>query len=200
MAIAVVSGVVHLQTGERLGYGSPYPEGIAVGHINQTGDATGGDITFAFNADGGFIYRFEGLQVARGAATNHQGDVLTSHIWAEQKSGLGTSAFQLNWILTYGRASFDVFMLGMPRGSGSTTPGEGSMALLQQLRRLPMGRLEKVASQVLLQINGSGWNDDTITHEASVWFTYWRKEAFALPGFLSSFYEAPEVPPLLPPR
>jgi len=40
-------------------------------------------------------------------------------------------------------------------------------------------------------------NTDTITNELVAVWTYWKKESLYLPGFLSAFYEAPAVPPLL---
>lgn len=185
---------MHLPFGERPIYGSPEPEGIAVGFIDQDGDATGGDITFTYLADGGFLYRFEGLQVARGVAVGLTGSFLTSHRWATDKSGLGTSSFDLNHMLTYGLATgFAVYTPGNQRGSGGSSGGATPVPYMQ-LRRLPMGRTEDVALQVLLTITGAAWNVDTITHEAAIWLTYWRKESLYKPGFLQSFYEAPAIP------
>jgi len=194
MAIAATSGVVHLPFGERPQYGQPYPEGIAVAHIDQTGDASGGAFSMTILADAGFLYRFEGMQMARGVSTVIIVDYITSHRWASDKSGRGNSAFDLNWICAVDNATgFAVYKPGGARGTAVSTGGNNDLAMI---RRLPMGRLDNVLLQQLFTMNLSA-NTNTITHELSLWFTYWSKQSVYLPGFLSAFYEAPAVPPIL---
>jgi len=191
VAIAVTGEIVHLELGRRFAYGSPYPLGFAVGHINQTGDASGGDLTFTFNADGGFLYRFEGFQLTVGQGVLI-GDThaITNHAWATEKSGLGTSAFSLNHIMQgTGMSTFAVYTIVGP-GDGES----GGYDASRMLRRLPMGSTRNVSLQVIFQASID--NTNTVTHEASLWLSYWRKEALYLPGFMSAFMEAPEVPPV----
>ena len=196
MALSPNGQIIHLPFGERPQFGTPYPDGIAVGHINQTGDASGGKLTMTFLADGGFVYRFEGINMSRGTSVIEEADLITAHGWATAKSGLGTSAFDLNWILSMSLASsFAVYSLGGGRAQSSSNPA-GNPTDYQQLHRLPMGRTDKVAvAQTLARVQLD--NITTVTHELSMWCTYWRVESLYLPGFLSSFYEAPEVPPLV---
>ena len=194
MAVAATGSVIHLPFGERPQYGSPYPEGIAAGHLNPTGDATGGDITFTFLADAGFLYRFEGFQIARGSATRKFAHCISSHRWASSRSGLGASAFDLNWVL--GADVVDTFSVYKMVGERSTgaTGGAATTYDRDTVRRLPMGRTDAAILQTLFSATIVLGNIDTITHEAALWLTYWRKESLALPGFLSSFFEAPIVP------
>ena len=195
MAIQLASGVQHIQTGERPQFGSPYPEGIAVAARDITGDATGGVVSWTITADGGFLYRLEGLQVSRGAATIVTIHAITAHKWIANKVGVGSgsSAFDLNWFL--GAASGN-----LAAGGGFAVYtllggvlGQGGSPVMEQIRRLPMGDIRKVTAQILASITVEN-NTDTVTHEFAAWFTYWRKESVYLPGFLSSFYEAPTVP------
>ncbi len=187
MAIALTTGVVHLPFGERPQYGSPYPEGLAVAHRAITGDASGNPLTLSILADAGFLYRLELLQVARGAAAIIQTHLITSHRWASDRSGLGDSAFDLNWQMV-GLAATTFATYTLITGSAARGPSP-----LTEIRRFPMGRTDNVPLQQLMLITFD-INVDTITHEFAVVLTYWRKEALALPGFLSSFFEAPVIP------
>lgn len=195
MALAPTGGIIHLPFGDRPQYGSPYPEGIAVGHIAQTGDATGGTFSMTFVADGGFLYRLEGCQLARGATAVVTVDFITSHRWASDKSGLGVSSFDLNWPM--GMSTVGAFSVFTPGGRSVAVANEGiSNDDLAMVRRLPMGRTDDTLLQTLMSVNISS-NVNAVTHEMSVWLTYWRKESLYQPGFLGSFYEAPATPPIL---
>lgn len=188
MAIATSSGLVHLPFGERPQYGQPYPEGQAVGFISQDGDATGGSISMTMLADGGFLYRLELLQLVIGQAADRVVFAITSHRWATDKSGLGATAFDLDW--------------GMPGhlvGSfavHSMAAQEDGFDVMNQIKRFPLGRLDDVSLQTILNVTNTV-NVDSITNELRVVCSYWSKQATYLPGFLSSFYEAPAVPPLI---
>jgi len=185
VAISVNTGIVHLPLGERPRYGSPYPEGIAVGHQDITGDASGGTIVNAFLADGGFLYRLELVNVTQSTANTNSVHIIQSSRWATDKSGLGAAAFDLNWhLIQVGRDGFSVY-----------TPENQNMGMM---RRMIMGRTDTVDLQTVASYH-IGSNVDTVVWDMDIVLTYWRKESLSLPGFLSSFYEAPAVPPLVPP-
>jgi len=183
VAIGVSSGLIHLPFGERPGYGSPYPEGIAVGHIDQEGDATGNPITATFLDDGHFMHRLELAQYTEGQEAGTRGSMITAHRWASDRSGLGATAFDLNWLM-------EVI-------SGSTanpfTQNNLEPSALAMVRRFPIGRTDNVDLQILISIIAS--NQNTIAFDFNVVTTYWRQEALYRPGFLQSFWEAPFVPP-----
>lgn len=190
MAIDLSQPVVHLPFGDRAQYGSPYPEGIAVGHRTITGDATGGQIDLEFTAEAGFIYRLELVQLDRQASGTIVAKFTTSHRWAGDKSGLGTNPFLLQWptraLADSARRQYTLWNVA---GGGSSPMAE--------IRRFPLGRLDKQPTgQILVEWN-LDTNTDGVIHRFNVVFTYWRKEALSLPGFLSSFYEAPVVPSAL---
>jgi len=187
MALTPTTGIIHLPFGERPQYGSPYPEGIAVGFISQTGDGSGGNILATFNADAGFLYRLELMQLTRGSPNIVIAHTLTSHRWASERSGLGTTSFDLNWPLTFfGTTAFAVAQLAGGANGRGPWP-------LEMIRRLPIGRTDSVLLQPIITMTVD-INVTAITHEFAVTLTYWRKEALSFPGFLSSFYEAPVVP------
>lgn len=190
MAVAQTGGVVLLPFGERPQYGTPYPEGLGVSNINQVGDASGGDLTMSVLADPGTLFRLEGFNLARGVASIvNDAHIITSHGWVQDKSGLGVSSYDLNWLLEgQAAANFSVYLIQHNTGDADS---------LAQIRRLPIGRLSGapgVAQQLMLMTID---NVDTVTHALSVWFTYWRGESLSLPGFLSSFFQSPAVPPLI---
>jgi len=190
MAIATSINLERLQTGERPQYGSPYPEGIAVAHSQITGDASGGIITWTILSDGGFLFRLEGIQIAIGTTTIDVVHMITSHRWASDKSGLGTTSFDLNWGLGFYLAASG-FQVASLTGNNQTS----TIDALTQVRKLPMGRSENVSAQQVMFVTVEG-NIDTIDYQLAAWCTYWRKESLYLPGFLESFYESPVVPPL----
>ncbi|KKK83232.1 hypothetical protein LCGC14_2795450 [marine sediment metagenome] len=188
MALATTLGMVHLPFGERPQYGSPYPEGMAVAHSDVADDASGGDHTFTILADGGFLYRLELVNLVRGSGTIANLHIITSHRWASDKSGLGNSAFDLNWDLIGASVlpGFSVYGFNPLNNLGGVS----------MLRRFPMGRTEGVALQQVINLTVIS-QVNTITNEMSFVFTYWRKESLYQPGFLSSFFEAPASPPLV---
>ena len=187
MAIAAAEAVVHLPFGERPEYGSPYPEGIAVAHREIVGDATGGNINLSFTAKSGFIYRLELVHLHILSATSFTSSINTSHRWAGDKSGLGGSSFLLTWPLSsLPGVTFKVYTLATATGGGGDT--------LQSIRRFPLGRLDKLPTGQVLVSFFTALQANLIVYTYSVVFTYWPKESLALPGFLSSFYEAPIVP------
>lgn len=192
MALATNIGLAHLPLGERPEYGQPYPEGIAIGTSNVADDASGGAHSFVINADPGFLYRLELVNWTRGEATLRALHVLTVHRWAAGRAGPVLAALDLNWIMLGAAATtFTVYILG----AGSSSGVDG----VPLVSRLPMGPAgggaPGVSTQLMLLTNDV--NNTGITNEVTATFTYWRKQALFLPGFLSSFYEAPAVPPLI---
>lgn len=181
MSIVAVVDVVHAAFGHRPRYGSPYPEGIALGHADVVGDATGGDLTVNFNADGGFLYRLETVHVLKQsvAVLDDIRLVLISG-WASQKSGLGTASFNITRQLARNVAT--------PITNYRLTHTE-----YMEARRFPLGRTDADRAQLLAQFIFPT-NTNTIVWDFNIVLTYWRKEATYLPGFLSSFYESPVVP------
>jgi len=183
MAIGVSSGLIHIPFGERPSFGSPYPEGMAVGHIDVVGDASGDPITAVFLADGGFLYRMELCQASRTDFTSNTMSCITSHRWATDRSGLGAGAFDLTWITPRNESSFQLFTLRAED--------------LAQIRRFPMGRTDDVTLQTVFSWQSDN-NTNTIAYDFDVVLTYWRVEAMFLTGFLAAFWESPLVVPPLP--
>ncbi len=186
--------LVHLAFGERPQYASPYPDGMAVGQTAAPDDASGGFHNFFFSADGGFLYRLELINYLRG--TGVFGDplvtVTTHHEWARDKSGFPGNSFDLEWPMPGLAQALEAKMF-LNLGTWNATAS--SDMVYQMLRRFPLGTQRKVEGQILLDIPVE--QIDTTTNALAVVFTYWRKEAMFVPGFLSSFFEAPAVPPLL---
>lgn len=183
MAVNNNTSVVLLPFSVRPGFGSPYPLGVAVGHIDVTGDLSGGAAGGTLLAPGGFLYRLELLNSTMGfSGSAVDMSFITSHRWATDRSGRGIAAFDLNWHAETENKSG--FLVATPRPSD-----------YQMIRRFPMGRTDNVAAQVLSAIT---WitNIDTALYDFDWVFTYWRKEATYLPGFMAAFLEAPFVPPL----
>lgn len=192
MTLGTTGTLDHLSLGERPQYGMPYPEGIAVVSDQTPDDASGGIHTWTFTADPGFLYRLELFNWTRGEATVRLADMITTHRWATGKHSGGPTGFDLNWILEPAvGTTFGVYVPVLQ-------PGEGNA--LEVIRRFPMGALlgglaPGIPVQLLTMTNRV--NTTGITNEISIVWTYWRKEALYLPGFLSAFYEAPAVPPLV---
>jgi len=181
VSIADSGQIIHLPFTDRPQYADPHPEGIAVGHIDSTGDASGGTLTQTFLADGGFLYRLELLQATRDSDTSSEMNYITSHQWATDRSGLGVGAFNLNWVMENHRDAQGAFVQWAPR-----------LVDLTMIRRVPLGRTDDVLQQILLSAAAS--NQDTSIYDLDVVLTYWRKESLSRPGFLASFWESPFVP------
>lgn len=193
MTLATNVGVVNLPFGERLEYGQPYAEGIAVAASNVSDDASAGNHTWSLSADPGFLYRLELFNFSRGEAGQRVVHAITSHRWAAERTPFDSAAFDLNWVLEgYATGNFTVYDLasGGGLGTAATPPRE-------QIRRFPMGTLVGApgVSVQLMEVTLEG-NTNLITNELAVVWTYWNKTSLFQPGFLSAFYEAPEVPPL----
>jgi len=168
---------------DRAAFASPYPEGIAAGHVDVLGDASGGSVSASFDANGGFLYRLELMNVTVPSASAVTANYVTAHRWITDRTGLGPAAFDLNWIFSQGvDASFSVF-----------TPTQRDMATI---RRVPIGRTDDILSQVILSL-AVEQNVDGGAHDFDVILTYWPVESLYRPGFLSSFWEAPIVPTFL---
>jgi len=180
MAVAGSTGMEHLSFAERPGYGDPHPEGIAVAHAALTGDATGGTVGMTFLADGGFLYRLELANSTQGDATTSQVHAISSHDWATAKSPAPPGAFNLNWVFQQRLA--DIFRVHTL-----------DFTDYQQIRRFPIGRTQNVQLQTVFQMTNDD-NTDTIIYEFDLVMSYWRKEAWYRPGFLSSFYDSPFIP------
>jgi len=181
LVIGVSSGLERLSFAERPGFADPYPEGLAVGHISVTGDASGGGVTGTFLSDGGFLYRLELLQVVQGDGNDDTVSFLTSHRWASDRSPAAAAGdFSLNW--------------GMARdGLGTFGVYRPNADVAAMLRRFPMGRTDNVALQQVVAIFHQT-NRLNVTYDFNVVCSYWRKEALQRPGFMTAFYEAPVVP------
>jgi len=181
MALTPSTTLVHLPFAAREAYESPYPEGIAVGHIDQTGDGSGGAITASVLAVDQFLYRLELIAATVDDEVTDDLSILTVHEWATVQSGFSAGAFSLNWQMSQ-------FALG---GFSTFTPNNRDLPMI---RRFPLGSLTPGAGQFItvftVQTNNNGavWDFDCV-------FSYWPKTALYLPGFLSSFWEAPEVAP-----
>jgi len=195
MALATTIGLEHLPLGERPQYGQPYPEGIAVAASNVPDDATGGTHTFSINADPGFLYRLELLNWTRGEELVRTMHIITTHQWATGRTPFDAAAFDLNWFLEpVAKSGFAVYTL-----CGGSQGADGGVEIMSMIKRFPMGSAGGGAPGVSTQLMflTTTVQLDTITNEISVVWTYWRKQSLYLPGFLSSFYEAPAVPPLV---
>lgn len=184
MALTPNTAVVHLPFGERPAYGSPYPEGLAVAHIDVTGDASAGGITGIVQADRGFLYRLELMNVTKDDEVGNSVSVISSSNYLTDRSGLGTAAFDLNWqTIRVNNQGFQLFQL--------------ESTVWRQIRKQIIGRTDAGSLQTIwtfvIETNtlADVWDMDLI-------FTYWRKESLAQPGFLSSFLEAPVVPSTVP--
>lgn len=182
MGITPNTEVVHLPFGAREAYGAPYPEGIAVGHIDAVGDATGGAITASFTAPDQFLYRLEVVNATSDDEVTKDVSIATVHEWATAQSGFSSQAFTLNWQLSQ-----------VPQG-GFSVYTFGGATVWVQIRRFPIGAVTPSAGQFIAVITVQQ-NVDLDVWDFDVVFSYWPKTALYLPGFLSSFYEAPEVAP-----
>ncbi len=183
MSVAGTGELVRLAFTDRPRYGDPHPEGIAVGHIDLTGDATGGVVGATFLSDGGFLFRLELMAATSGVNTTSVMDAITSHEWATARSGLGALAFDLNWNLENHQSAF--------AGFTQFAPTEVDR---QMIRRFPIGRTVDVSLQTVIQMNAI--NTNLLVYDFDIVCTYWRKEALSRPGFLASFWESPLVPPV----
>jgi len=182
MAISTTGELVHLAFAERPAYASPYPEGLAVGHVDVVGDASSGAVTVSFLAEGGFLYRLEWVQFTAGESTQRNGSFISSHRMLTDRSGLGATAFDLNHVATV-RSEPLLFVI-----YDMSTPGT-----LQAIKRLPIGRTEKTASGEIVWTSILDTNTDTIVYDFDIFLAYWPIQALKLPGFLQAFWEAPIV-------
>lgn len=179
MAIAASAELVHLPFTPRPQYADPHPEGIAVGFVSDTGDATGGGASLALSAQGGFLYRFEGFIDLVSDVIVRTGFITTTHQWASDAAGFGITTFQLNWITN----------ILLSTGISSRELGRNYW---QMIRRFPMGRTHNVGASTIFQLDYSA-NTNTVSYQLEAFFSYWKTEARYRPGFLQSFYEAPTV-------
>lgn len=186
MAISSVKVVTHLGFGERPQYATPYPEGIAVSHHDVTGDLSGGNIVFSILASPGFLYRYEMVRGNLDVDVAEDWDLILTHAWATDRSGLGDGAFNINHIMF------------RSVGSGAEVQLEPDISggRYDHMHRFPIGSIAAGVPQLIAQVTVPT-NTNTRVYDLNTVWTYWRKEAMHLPGFLSSFFEAPAVPPLL---
>jgi len=183
VTVSATDNLVHLPFADRIEYGSPYPEGIAVGHLDAVGDASGGSVVGSMQADGGFLYRLELLNATKSTTTTAIAHYITAHRWATDRSGLGAQAFDLNGIAEqFITSTFSAYSL--------------RDVDYQQLRRFPMGRTDRVLTQVLTSFTFEG-NENTTVYDIDWMFTSWPTTALYRPGFLASFWESPFVPTFL---
>lgn len=181
MALAPTAGIVLLPFAERQRYGDAHPIGLAVGHIDQTGDASGNPLTASFLADGGFLFRLEMIQATLGSTTPVDMNFILAHRWASDRSGFGDTAFDMNWVLEERVSASGAF------GAYSPAPAD-----LQQIRRFPLGRTDNVTAQFIASFNST--NQNGLVYDYDIVMSYWRVEALYRPGFLASFFESPFIP------
>jgi len=184
MAIIASETITRFPFAQLPEYAGPNPEGMAVCHIDVTGDATGGAISGGIVSTGSFLYRLELFQITRGDSFVDDVDVVSIHQWATEKSRFPDQSFSLNWHLLQRIAlGFGLFTL--------------PLVDYQMIRRFPLGATREIgALNVLFYQNLD--NIDTILYDIDAVFTYWRKEALLLPGFLQAYYETPFIPGGLP--
>lgn len=180
--------VVHIAFDERFKFGSPYPSGVALGWAVLAGNGTGGIINVTVNAQTGFLYRMEEVFVSHFLAVgvvDEGASVELAHGWAQEKTAFTPNAFNhVHQLVATGPAN------------GTEISYSPQPADYQAMRRFPIGRtdLSLLGPQVIaeLKVHENILNSSNVF---SVMFTYWRLEATYRAGFLSSFYEAPVVPP-----
>lgn len=183
MAIASTGLIRRLPFGSRERFGTPYPEGIAAGHVQLTGDATGDPITVAWVAEAGYIFRLELVHSQRSDIVGTAQVLLTAHSWiADKGEGFGAGTFDLSWYLTDSAVAANGFTQYRMRTDD-----------MIQVRRMPIGAPTTVAAPFLAQHTVTD-NINTTVYNFNIIFTYWNAEALYRPGFLQSFWEAPVVP------
>jgi len=180
MAI-IASGVINrLANAGVPAFASPNPEGVAMCHIDIVGDGSGGQISGGIVSSGQFLYRLELFQIRANALSSDEVELFTLHDWATQSLGFGANSFDQLWHLE--RDSLAAFV---------------TYALFERdfnmVHRFPLGSTQKVGVTNILFFQDIS-NIDLRVYDVNAVFTYWRKEALALPGFLQSFYDAPFVP------
>lgn len=186
MTVAATLSVVHVAFDERFKFGTPYPSGVALMSALLTGDATGGIIQLTVEAPSGFIYRLEHCHVQHNVASviDRGASIELVHGWATERTGLARN--------------FSVVHELEKTGPGATTnltyaPQAGDY---QSMRHFPVGRtdLSLLGNQVIAEMKVHV-NVNTSGNVFTLGFTYWPLSATYRAGFLSSFYEAPVVPP-----
>ena len=180
MSISASGTINRLASAQVPAYGSPNPEGVAVCNIAVTGDASGGTISGGIVSSGQFLYRLELFHITQNVAGADTADVFTLHDWATQAFGFGANSFDILW----------------PLLNTALETGQAYSFLqadMDQIRRFPLGSTQNVGVLNILFYQNLA-NTDTKLYKIFAVFTYWRKEALTLPGFMQSFYEAPFVP------
>ena len=180
MSISASGTINRLASAQVPAYGSPNPEGVAVCNIAVTGDASGGTISGGIVSSGQFLYRLELFHITQNVAGADTADVFTLHDWATQAFGFGANSFDILW----------------PLLNTALETGQAYSFLqadMDQIKRIVLGSVRNVGVLNILFFDGIS-NVDTTVYKIVAMFTYWRKEALALPGFLQAFYEAPFVP------
>jgi len=179
VAIVASGGLVHLPFNQPTQFASTFPEGIAVGRVALTGDASGGIATTNITADGHFLYRLENFQVSVLETISDEIRTIIEFRWAADASGLGPSFSNFSyWLIRNNRA-----------GTVADTIYELDIGRREMIKRLPIGRLDDVQDQTIWTIQAVNSNGRVWTTRAS--FAYWPQSAMYRPGFLSSFWEAP---------
>lgn len=181
MAIVANGFLTRLAFADREQYASPYPIGLAVAHVDVTGDATGGGITVLIEADGGFLYRPEIINATRSDVGVGELNIIVSSRILTDRSGLGPGAFDLNWHLqSLGQGGFSVY-----------TPFPNDM---QMIRRQIIGRTDTRSLQTIFTFN-TGTNTNLVVHDFDLICSYWETTSLVTPGFLQAFYESPIAAP-----
>jgi len=181
MSISASGTIVRMPSAGVPAYASPNPEGLAVCHIDVTGDGSAGTISGGIVSSGQFLYRLEAFVIVRfDSILQLIPELFIFPDWATVGAGFGANSFDILYNMEVG-------------DNGVTQRITLRRRYQEQVRRIPLGSLRNVAVTNVLFYQGLT-NTNTVVHDISAFFTYWRKESMALPGFIQSFYEAPFVP------
>ncbi len=181
MAINADEVVKLIPFSDRPVFGSPYPEGMAVAHVDITGDASGGSVVFQVQTPAPSLYRLEMLSVTRSDQISEVMEYTTHHTWAEQAAGFIAGAYTLNWIS----------QLNINLTFTQYSPRDVDLAMI---RRFPIGST-RLTPSISALLTFFAINTNLVNYDFDAIFTYWPIEALYIPGFLSSFYESPIVAP-----
>jgi len=175
-----VSGSIelrHVEFGLRRRYGDAHALGLALGHVEITGNGSGGNVTHIFTAPTGFLYRLEALNAIRADVITDTANVIFTHVMLEANAGLGSADLNLSYPLE--------------RAPTGTAGGHTiRTADRQSERRIPIGQTERGPVTTVCQVTFNT-NTNTVVYLATVVLAYWRQEAMFRPGFLSAFWETP---------
>lgn len=152
--------------------------------VTVNGDATGGTVSLHLEAPGGFFHRLEAVSVFASDAAADVGELRmrASVDWLQDSLPILTVIHQS----------------AMPFVQFSTTQSfNDSVAMsawIQQVRRLPLGRLNgQLSEDALLALLESNVNGQS--YSMDVWTSAWELPSLGLPGFMNAFHGFPDAVP-----